>query len=157
MGAGEYVLELPGGHAPGHFGLAVRHYSHSTAPNRRYPDIITQRLLKAALAGQPPPYGNEELSALALHCTEQENAAKKVERQVEKSAAAMLLAPRVGQTFAAFVTGASSKGTWVRLIHPPVEGKLVQGGSGLKVGQNLHVRLLHTNVDRGFIDFARVK
>lgn len=157
MGAGEYVLELPGGHAPGHFGLAVRHYSHSTAPNRRYPDIITQRLLKAALAGLPPPYGNEELSALALHCTEQENAAKKVERQVEKSAAAMLLAPRVGQTFAAFVTGASSKGTWVRLIHPPVEGKLVQGGSGLKVGQNLHVRLLHTNVDRGFIDFARVK
>ena len=109
------------------------------------------------MAGQPPPYGNEELSALALHCTEQENAAKKVERQVEKSAAAMLLAPRVGQTFAAFVTGASSKGTWVRLIHPPVEGKLVQGGSGLKVGQNLHVRLLHTNVDRGFIDFARVK
>lgn len=157
MGSGEYVVELPGGHAPGHFGLAVRHYSHSTAPNRRYPDVITQRLLKAALAGRPSPYGHEELAALALHCTEQENAAKKVERQVEKSAAALLLAARTGETFAAMVTGASEKGTWVRLARPPVEGKLVHGGAGLKVGHNLHVRLLRTDVERGFIDFERTK
>ena len=154
MGAGEYVVELPGGHAPGHFGLAVRHYSHSTAPNRRFPDVITQRLLKAALAGRPPPYENEELAGLALHCTEQEDAAKKVERTVGKSAAAMLLTARIGETFDAMVTGASDKGTWVRLSQPPVEGKLVSGSGRLKVGDRVRVKLLRTEVERGFIDFS---
>ena len=154
MGAGEYVVELPGGHAPGHFGLAVRHYSHSTAPNRRFPDVITQRLLKAALAGRPPPYGGEELARLALHCTEQEDAAKKVERQVGKSAAAMLLTAYIGQSFDAMITGAAEKGTWARLSHPPVEGKLVGGAGRLKVGDKVRVKLLRTDVERGFIDFA---
>jgi len=153
MGAGEYVLELPGGHSPGHFGLAVRDYAHSTAPNRRFPDLITQRLLKAALAGAAPPYTNEELGALAGHCTEQEDAAKKVERQVGKSAAAMVLQSRIGERFDAIVTGASEKGTWVRLLHPPVEGKLESGYQGRKVGERLRVQLLRTDVERGFIDF----
>ncbi len=131
LGPGEYVAEVPGSVASlGHFGLAVEHYSHSTAPNRRYPDVITQRLLKAALAGRPAPYGNDDLAALAKHCTDQEDAAKKVERQVAKSAAALLLQSRIGQRFDAIVTGAADKGTWVRVFNPPVEGKLVQGGKG---------------------------
>jgi exoribonuclease-2 len=156
LGAGEYVLELPGGNAAGHFGLAVSDYSHSTAPNRRFPDVISQRLLKAAMAGHPPPYTNEELVALATHCTEQEDAAKKVERQVEKSAAAMLLSLSVGKQFDATVTGASDKGTWVRIAQPPVEGKLDSGPAGLRVGDRLRVKLVHTDVERGFIDFIRI-
>ena len=125
------MAEVPGSVASlGHFGLAVEHYSHSTAPNRRYPDVITQRLLKAALAGRPAPYGNDDLAALAKHCTDQEDAAKKVERQVAKSAAALLLQSRIGQRFDAIVTGAADKGTWVRVFNPPVEGKLVQGTKG---------------------------
>jgi VacB/RNase II family 3'-5' exoribonuclease len=156
MGAGEYVLELPGGNVAGHFGLAVRDYSHSTAPNRRFPDVITQRLLKAALAGRPPPYANDDLASLAQHCTEQEDAAKKVERQVEKSAAAMLLSPNIGRQFDATVTGASDKGTWVRISQPPVEGKLDSGPAGLQVGDRLRVQLIHTDVERGFIDFKGV-
>ena len=156
MGAGEYVLELPGGNVAGHFGLAVRDYSHSTAPNRRYPDVITQRLLKAALAGRPPPYANDELDSLAKHCTEQEDAAKKVERQVGKSAAAMLLSSSVGRQFDAVITGASDKGTWVRLAQPPVEGKLDSGPAGLQVGDRLRVELVHTDVERGYIDFKGV-
>ncbi len=156
LGPGEYVIEFPGATAPGHFGLAVRDYSHSTAPNRRYPDVLTQRLLKAALAGQPVPYANDELTALALHCTEQEDAAKKVERQVVKSAAAMLLASRIGERFNATVTGASEKGTWVRLDRPPVEGKLVEGCESCRVGDRLHVQLLSTDVERGHIDLKRV-
>ena len=155
MGAGEYVLELPGGKSAGHFGLAVRDYAHSTAPNRRYPDLITQRLLKAAIAGTRPPYSNDELVGLAAHCTEQEDAAKKVERQVGKSAAAMVLHSRVGEQFDGIVTGASEKGTWVRVLRPPVEGKLENGGH--KVGQRLRVELVHTDVERGFIDFRTVK
>ncbi len=131
MGPGEYVAEAPGDtEALGHFGLAVEHYSHSTAPNRRYPDVITQRLLKAALAGRPSPYANAELAELAKHCTDQEDAAKKVERQIVKSAAALLLQSRIGQRFDAIVTGAGDKGTWVRVFNPPVEGKLVQGDKG---------------------------
>ena len=153
LGAGEYVLELPGAPVTGHFGLAVKDYSHATAPNRRFPDVITQRLLKAALAAQPPPYANEELAALAQHCTAQEDAARKVERQIEKSAAAMLLASSVEQEFAATVTGASDKGTWVRIAQPPVEGKLDRGPAGLQVGDRLRVQLVHTDVQRGFIDF----
>ena len=157
LGPGEYVAELPGQSAsPGHFSLAVEQYSHSTAPNRRYPDVITQRLLKAALAGRSSPYRNDDLVKLAQHCTEQEDAAKKVERQVTKSAAAMLLQSRIGQQFDAIVTGASDKGTWVRVFSPPVEGKLVQGAPGADVGQKLRVELLHTDVERGFIDFKRV-
>ena len=153
MGAGEYVLELPGGDVAGHFGLAVKDYSHSTAPNRRFPDVITQRLLVAALAGLPPPYSNDELAALAKHCTEQEDAAKKVERQVGKSAAAMLLSTSIGKKFDAIVTGASGKGTWVRISRPPVEGKLDHASAKLQVGDRLRVQLVSTDVERGFIDF----
>ncbi|MDP2604095.1 MAG: RNB domain-containing ribonuclease [Deltaproteobacteria bacterium] len=156
LGAGEYVVELPGGSAVGHFGLAVRDYTHSTAPNRRYPDLITQRLLKAAMAGPSLPYENDELAALAKHCTEEEDAAKKVERQVEKSAAAMLLESRIGERFDAIVTGASDKGTWVRLLHPPIEGRLVSGFDGMDVGHRLRVQLIRTDVERGYIDFKRV-
>ena len=156
LGAGEYVLDLPGGTASGHFGLAVRDYAHSTAPNRRFPDVITQRLLKAALANAQPPYANDALAALAKHCTEQENAAKKVERQVEKSAAAMLLGSSIGKLFDAIVTGVSDKGVWVRLSLPPVEGKLDSGPVGLQVGDRLRVQLISTDVERGFIDLKGV-
>jgi exoribonuclease-2 len=155
LGRGEYVVEFPGGTVAGHFGLAVADYAHSTAPNRRFPDLLIQRLLKAALAGSPPIYKNGELTALAQHCTEQEDAAKKVERQVVKSAGAMLLASRIGDRFDASVTGASDKGTWVRLFHPPVEGKLIQGFEGRKVGDRLSVRLAFTDIERGYIDFTR--
>jgi exoribonuclease-2 len=154
LGAGEYVVELPGGSVAGHFGLAVKDYAHSTAPNRRYPDLITQRLLKAAVAGRSRPYENGELEALAKHCTEAEDAAKKVERQVTKSAAAMLLASRIGEQFDAIVTGASDKGTWVRLLQPPIEGRLASGFEGLDVGHRLRVQLLRTEVERGYIDFS---
>jgi VacB/RNase II family 3'-5' exoribonuclease len=157
MGPGEYVADCPGDASPpGHFGLAVDDYTHSTAPNRRYPDIITQRLLKAALAGQAAPYSNDDLEALAKHCTEEEDAAKKVERQVEKSAAAMLLESKIGNQFDAIVTGAAAKGTWVRLLDPPVEGRLVRGFQGVDVGQRVHVRLTRTDVEQGFIDFEKV-
>lgn len=155
LGAGEYVVELPGGSVGGHFGLAVKDYAHSTAPNRRYPDLITQRLLKAAAAGRSLPYENDELETLAKHCTEEEDAAKKVARQVEKSAAAMLLESRVGEQFDAIVTGASDKGTWVRLLHPPVEGRLESGFEGLDVGHALRVQLVRTDVERGYVDFKR--
>jgi len=156
MGSGEYVAELPGDPAPGHFGLAVKDYTHSTAPNRRYPDLVTQRLLKAAIEGKPSPYSNHELEVLAHHCTEEEDAANKVERQVEKSAAALLLESRIGEQFDAIVTGASSKGTWVRLLSVPVEGKLVQGFNGMDVGDRMRVQLIATNVERGYIDFKNV-
>jgi exoribonuclease-2 len=157
MGSGEYVAEFPGEVvAPGHFGLAVRDYNHSTAPNRRYPDVITQRLLKAALADRPIPFGGKELETLAKHCSKQEDAVKKVERQVGKSAAAMLLESRVGEQFDAIVTGASEKGTWVRLPDPPVEGRLTQGTRGLDVGDKIRVELLRTDVEQGYIDFGKV-
>jgi exoribonuclease-2 len=156
LGPGEYVVELPGGNVAGHFGLAVKDYAHSTAPNRRYPDLITQRLLKAAVAGSSPPYDGNELDLLAKHCTEAEDAAKKVERQVTKSAAALLLQSRIGEQFDAIVTGASDKGTWVRLLHPPVEGRLVSGFAGLDVGHQLRVQLVSADVERGFIDFRKV-
>jgi exoribonuclease-2 len=155
MGAGEYVLEVPGQAPVGHFGLAVRDYTHSTAPNRRYPDVITQRILKAALAGRPNPYGNGELASLARHCTDQEDAANKVERLVRKAAAALLLQSRVGERFNGIVTGASDKGTWVRIFAPPVEGKVVRGDEGLEVGERVRVKLLSTDVEHGFIDFGR--
>jgi exoribonuclease R len=157
MGAGEYVLERAGEDSPGHFGLAVRDYAHSTAPNRRFPDLITQRLVKAALAGERAPYSDSELASLAEHCTAQEDAANKVERQVRKSAAAAMLSSRVGDKFEGIVTGASSKGTWARVFDPPVEGKVVRGEEGLDVGDRLRVKLLSVDVERGFIDFARIR
>jgi len=155
IGRGEYALDPPGGEPPGHFALAVRDYTHSTAPNRRFPDLITQRLLKAAMSGAPLPYTIPELAALAKHCTEREDDATKVERRVRKSAAAMLLSGRIGESFDATVTGASPKGTWVRLFHPPIEGKLERGFQGLDVGDRVRVKLVQTDVERGFIDFAR--
>jgi exoribonuclease-2 len=155
LGSGEYALELPGRDVEGHFGLAVRDYTHSTAPNRRFPDLIAQRLLKAALAGHPVPYTNDELTTLAGHCTTQEDNATKVERQVRKSAAAMLLTSRMGARFEAIVTGASEKGTWVRVSAPTAEGRVVRGFEGLDVGDHVSVELVHTDVARGFIDFAR--
>jgi VacB/RNase II family 3'-5' exoribonuclease len=156
LGNGEYIAELPEGNAPGHFGLAVKDYAHSTAPNRRYPDLLTQRLLKAALADQPVPYRIDELDELAAHCTAAEDAATKVERQVEKSAAALLLESRIGERFDAIITGTSEKGTWVRLLNLPVEGKLMHGFDGIDVGDRIHVQLIDTNVERGFIDFKKV-
>ena len=157
LGAGEYVVEVPGGSSGGHFGLAVKDYTHSTAPNRRYPDLITHRLLKAAMTGQSLPYSNDELEELAKHCTEKEDAAKKVERQVGKSAAAMVMESKMGEIFDAIVTGAANKGTWVRLLHPPVEGRLVRGFEGMDVGHRLRVQLVHTDVERGYIDFKRTE
>jgi exoribonuclease-2 len=156
LGAGEYVAAPPDENPSGHFGLAVKDYGHSTAPNRRYPDLLTQRLLKAALAGQSAPYPIAELAELAAHCTEAEDAANKVERQVVKSAAALLLEARIGEQFNAIVTGASAKGTWVRLFDVPVEGKVVIGYEGLDVGEKVRVQLIETNVERGFIDFKAV-
>jgi len=156
MGAGEYVVELPGDSGAGHFGLAVKDYAYSTAPNRRYPDLIKQLLLKAAVAGCPLHYENDELEAFATHCTEEEDAAKQVERQVKKSAAAMLLESRIGGQFDAIVTGASDKGPWVRFLHPPVEGRMESGFEGMDVGHELRVQLVRTDVERGYIDFKRV-
>jgi VacB/RNase II family 3'-5' exoribonuclease len=156
LGAGEYIAKLPDDMAPGHFGLAVRDYSHSTAPNRRYPDLITQRLLKAAIAGESWPYSKDELDILAKLCTEQEDAADKVERQVDKSAAALLLESRINEQFDAMITGASDKGTWVRLLHIPVEGKLVSGFEGLDVGDRVRAQLISIDVERGFINFRKV-
>jgi VacB/RNase II family 3'-5' exoribonuclease len=156
IGRGEYALDLAGAEPPGHFGLAVKDYTHSTAPNRRFPDLITQRLVKAAMAGSPLPYAIQELETLAKHCTARENDVTKVERQVEKSAAALLLSGRIGQSFDAIVTGAAQKGTWVRLFQFPTEGRLERGFQGLDVGDRVRVTLIHTDVERGFIDFARV-
>ena len=156
LGSGEYMLTRPGLATVGHFGLAVNDYTHSTAPNRRYPDLITHRLLKAALVGAPPPFSDAELSALAAHCTAQEDNAAKVERQVRKSAAAVLLAPRIGQAFDGIVTGVTGKGTWVRIAHPIAEGRIVQGFDGLDVADRVRVELVAVDARQGFIDFKRV-
>jgi exoribonuclease-2 len=153
LGSGEYVADPPSGAAPGHFGLAVKDYAHSTAPNRRFPDLTTQRLLKAALAAQASPYSYDELNDMAMHFTTQEDVVNKVERQVGKSAAALLLESKIGQQFDAIVTGASDKGTWARLLSIPVEGKVVQGFKDLDVGDRVHVQLVSVDVERGFIDF----
>ncbi len=155
IGPGEYVLERPGEVAPGHFGLAVQDYTHSTAPNRRFVDIVSQRILKALLAGQKNPYSDAELTAIASNCTLKEDAAKKVERDMAKRLAAVALQKRIGEVFDAMVTGASEKGTFVRILQPRVEGMLVQNPQGLDVGDKLKVKLVRTDVQRGFIDFAR--
>lgn len=154
VGAGEYLVDTPSTVAPGHFALAVKDYAHSTAPNRRYTDLITQRLVKAVLRGQPAPYSVEALTALARLCTQREDDANKVERQVRKSAAAMLIADRVGQRFDAIVTGASPKGTYVRTMAPHIEGRVVRGMAGMDVGERVKVQLVAVDVERGFIDFA---
>ena len=153
---GEYIAELPDGNVPGHFGLAVKDYAHSTAPNRRYPDLLTQRLIKAALEGKTVPYSKDELDVLAAHCTESEDAVNKVECQVGKSTSALLLESRIGEQFDSIVTGASEKGTWVRLINVPVEGKLVHGIEGVNVGNRIRVQLISVDVEKGFIDFKKV-
>jgi VacB/RNase II family 3'-5' exoribonuclease len=175
LGRGEYVVERPGENTTGHFGLAVQDYTHSTAPNRRFPDLVAQRIMKAALRTgrpnspnppQPPnpphppypsdaPYSDSELEAIAQRCTEREDAANKVERLVRKAAAALLLQSRIGERFDAIVTGASEKGTWVRIRRPPVEGRLERGYEGLEVGDHVRVKLVRTDPARGFIDFSR--
>jgi VacB/RNase II family 3'-5' exoribonuclease len=156
LGPGEYVVEGPNEVSSGHFGLAVKDYMHSTAPNRRFPDLITQRILKAALLGSPLPYSRDELAELARHCTEKENDANKVERRVTKSAAAMLLSSKMGDRFDAICTGAADKGTWVRIFQPPIEGRLLYGAEDVDVGHRLKVQLVHTDVERGYIDFEKV-
>jgi VacB/RNase II family 3'-5' exoribonuclease len=155
LGNGEYVVEYPGEPSIGHFSLAVRDYIHSTAPNRRYPDLITQRMIKAVIEHQAPPYTPKELENLARQCTQKEDDAVKVERKMRKMAAIVLLSSKIDQTFDALVTGASPKGTWVRILHPPVEGKLVQGFEHLDVGHQIRVKLVHVDIEKGFIDFVR--
>jgi exoribonuclease-2 len=154
LGSGEYGVDAPGQRTEGHFGLAVSDYTHSTAPNRRFPDLVTQRLVKAAIAGNRAPYNEDELRLIASHCTEREDEAAKVERQVRKSAAAMLLESHVGREFDAIVTGAADKGTWVRINKPVAEGRVVRGSQGLDVGDHVRVKLLGVDIERGFIDFA---
>jgi exoribonuclease-2 len=156
MGPGEYVLERPGEPAQGHFGLAVQDYTHSTAPNRRFPDLVTQRLIKSLLAKQPAPYNDSELSTIASNCTLKEDAARKVEREMAKRIAAIALSKRIGEEFDAIVTGVTPKGTFVRLLQPHAEGLLAEGQQGVDVGDKIRVKLINTNVARGFIDFARV-
>ncbi len=154
MGPGEYVLVKPNEVSPGHFGLAVQDYTHSTAPNRRFPDMVTQRLMKAWLAKGPQPYSEGDLNAIALRCTLMEDNARKVEREMQKRIAAVVLHPRIGQTFRAIVTGVNLYGTFVRTLDPHVDGKLVEGFKGLDVGDRVTVKLISTDPQRGFIDFA---
>lgn len=155
IGPGEYVLERPGDPEMRHFGLAVQDYTHSTAPNRRFADVVTQRLLKAEIAGAPNPYSDDELRSIARNCTEKENAARKVEREMSKRLAAMVMSDRIGELFDAIVTGVTTQGTFVRVFKPRLEGLLAQGGQGLDVGDKLRVRLTRTDIHRGYIDFAR--
>jgi exoribonuclease-2 len=157
LGPGEYVVERPGEQGEGHFGLAARDYAHSTAPNRRFPDLVTQRLLKSILHSLALPYGDDELELMAKHCTDMEDEATKVERLVRKAAAALLLESRIGDEFEGVVTGASPKGTWVRVFDPPVEGRVERGYEGLDVGDQVRVRLISTDAERGFIDFERAE
>ena len=155
MGPGEYVVIEGNDPEPlGHFGLAARDYAHSTAPNRRFPDLVTQRVVTAMLANEPPPYSDAELAAIAAHCTERESAARKVERAMVKRVAAVALAGSIGKTFHGVITGASEKGTYVRVFDPPVEGKVVSGANGLDVGDTVDVTLVHTDPQHAFIDFA---
>ena len=155
LGPGEYAVQAPGEEGEGHFGLAVQDYTHSTAPNRRYADVVTQRLVKASIARKPSPYNIEELKQIAERCTDRDNAARKVERKMRKVAAAILLSDRIGDVFEAIVTGATEKGTFARVLKPAVDGRIMRGEHGLRVGDKVKVRLLATDSERGFIDFAR--
>jgi len=154
LGRGENVVEVPGQKDEGHFALAVNDYTHATAPNRRFSDLVTQRLLKAVMAGENPPYTLNELNEIALNCTHQEAAEKKVERTMRKVAAAVLLGKQIGKTFDAIVTGVKDHTVYVRLIRPPVEGAIVRGGSGLDVGDQVVVQLIHVDPEQSHIDFA---
>jgi len=154
MGPGEYVLERPGQPSPGHFGLAVQDYTHSTAPNRRFADVVTQRLIKAVFGRQKSPYSDQDLEAIATNCTVKEDAARKVERAMSKRIAAVSMSSRIGQVFDAIVTGAGPKGTFVRVLKPHVEGMLMHG-QGADVGDKLRVKLTCADPQRGFIDFVR--
>jgi len=155
MGPGEYVAARPGDESQGHFGLAAHDYTHSTAPNRRFADLVTQRLLKALSAKTPQPYADDALQAIARNCTLKEDAARKVQRDMTKRIAAVALQHRIGQQFAAVVTGVTRKGVFVRIVEPPVEGRLMRGEEGLDVGDRVHVTLLSADPQRGFIDFGR--
>jgi exoribonuclease-2 len=156
LGPGEYVLERSGAPSEGHFGLAIEDYTHSTAPNRRYPDLVTQRLLKAMAAGKASPYSEEELAAIAANCTAKAGEERKVEREMQKRIAAVALADRVGEKFRAIVTGVNQHGSFVRTLTPRVDGMLVQGQHGVDVGDKLNVKLVRTDPGHGYIDFARV-
>jgi exoribonuclease-2 len=153
MGRGEYMAGSIAADGPGHFGLAVQDYVHSTAPNRRFADLVTSRQIKAILAGLPSPYSEADIAAIALQCNQQEGAAHKVERQLRKSEAALLLETQIGRSFDAIVTGKNASGMWVRIIEPPVEGKLANADDSLKVGDALRVTLVSTDFERGFMDF----
>src|ERR1700678_1486000 len=155
VGPGEYILERPGDSPEGHFGLAVQDYTHSTAPNRRFPDVVTQRLIKASLDGKPGPYSDNDLAAIALNCTQKGDAARKVEREMSKRLSAQAMSHRIGDTFDAMVTGTTPKGTFVRVLQPHMEGLLTQGAQGLQVGDKLRAKLTRTDVTHGFIDFVR--
>ena len=155
IGPGEYVLERPGDPEQGHFGLAVQDYTHSTAPNRRFADVVTQRLIKALLDGKPGPYSDTELAAIATNCTAKGDAARKVEREMSKRMSAIAMSHRVGETFDAIVTGVTPKGTFVRVMQPHIEGLLAQGAQGLHVGDKIRAKLTRTDVQRGFIDFVK--
>jgi exoribonuclease-2 len=155
IGPGEYVLERPGDPEMGHFGLAVRDYTHSTAPNRRFPDMVTQRVLKAVIGGQANPYSDDQLKSIAANCTLKENAANKVEREMSKRMAAVALSRRIGDVFDGLVTGVTEHGTFVRILKPRVEGLLIQGQQGADVGDKFRVKLVRTDVQRGYIDFVR--
>lgn len=154
IGSGEYVVERPGEDTGGHFGLAVRDYAHSTAPNRRFTDIVIQRLVKAVISRQPQPYSNEELAEIAEHCNKQEKAARKVERKMRKIVAASVMQKRIGERFDAIVTGVNENGTFARILRPPVDGRIERGERGLQVGEKVNVRLISADTRSGFIDFA---
>jgi VacB/RNase II family 3'-5' exoribonuclease len=156
LGPGEYALQRAGDDGEGHFGLAAHDYSHSTAPNRRFADLVTQRLVKAALVAGPAPYPDAELEKIAARCTMKDHDARKVERTMRKIAAALLLSSRVGEQFDAICTGVTEKGTFARLLDPPAEGRVIRGEKGLDVGEKVRVKLVSTSPERGFIDFARV-
>jgi exoribonuclease R len=156
LGPGEYTVETSSSSGEGHFGLAVHDYTHATAPNRRFADLVTQRLVKATMTGAATPYTEQELGVIAAHCTEREDAARKVERKMRKVAGAVLLEKRTGEEFDAIVTGVTPKGTFARLTKPPVDGLIARGERGLRVGDNVRVKLLSTDPERGFIDFAAI-
>jgi exoribonuclease-2 len=156
MGPGEYMVMTPDDDPTGHFGLAVRDYTHSTAPNRRFPDIVTQRVLHAMMDDAEPPYSDAELASIATHCNEADRSLRKIERDMQKRVAAVAMAHRIGEIFRGVVTGASDKGVYVRVIDPPFEGRVIQNFDGLDVGDRVNVKLLHTDPERAFIDFAKV-